>query len=220
MSENIDLKSIIEIKRKAKASEEEASVYDIGFEPPTKKSSIQSKQVFAVVAEKNRRFSLFTETSQTYDDESKEKQQDENQNKIGLVCNIPLVDKQNQIQSETQSNQREPIDFVMIPSTQTKNLLVGSGITDQSSIQFPLNADDNDDLCLIQNLSSEENKTVVEPLIFKNGYFKIIHEQDMLVHAMCVICGVDENNKPNRILKAQKNVSSNFISHFKVNVQL
>lgn len=41
MSVNIDLKAIDELKRKAKALEDEASVYDIGFEKPAKKNSNQ-----------------------------------------------------------------------------------------------------------------------------------------------------------------------------------
>lgn len=49
MNVNIDLKAINELKRKAKKLEEEASVYDIGFEPPTRKNTnSQIEHVFAV----------------------------------------------------------------------------------------------------------------------------------------------------------------------------
>lgn len=72
----MDLIGIKKLKRKAKAIEEEASVYEIGFETPaSKKTSSQTKHVFAVPAEKNRsrRSSVFVETNQTNNDMVHEK---------------------------------------------------------------------------------------------------------------------------------------------------
>lgn len=217
---NIDPKAINDLKRKAKAIEEEASVYDIGFDaPPRKKINSPTKQVFAVPTGKTRfrRCSAFVETSQSNDYEiDKETQQEKYQSHSGSMCNFALNDKHTStLQSTTQFRQCNPIDLIVISSTQTKNSLVESVISDPTSIH--LNAAINDDLSVIQTLSSNENENAIEPLLFRNGYFKVINQQDTFVDAMCVICGFDENNKPKKILKAQKNASSNLISHFKVN---
>lgn len=127
-----------------------------------------------------------------------------------------MNDKQSAtLSNDTQHSEHNP-DFITIPTTQTT--LAGSNISDTITIQ--LNAEQNDDLRIIHTFSSDENENACEPLLFKNGYFKVISQKDMVTDTMCMICGLDENNKPKKVLKAQKNVSSNLISHFKVNVKL
>lgn len=190
MSVNIDLKSINELKRKAKAIKEEVSVYDIGFEAPSKKKS-QTTQVFAVSAEKNRRYSAFIESNQSIDDENGiETQQEKNQNQNGSMLNLTFGNKRSStLQSTTQFRHSSPIDVIVIPSTQTKNLLVESE-SDPTTIQ--LNADESEDVPIIQTLSSIELENAIEPLLFRNGYFKVISQQGLFVDAMCVICGFDD----------------------------
>lgn len=227
MSVNIDLKAINELKRKAKALEDEASVYDIGFEIPTKKKvSSETKYIFAVPAENNRlrRSSVFIETDQSNDNNEFEKTPLTNSKKtksdhIGSIENFACNNKDSAtLQSITQFSQHSPIDLIVIPSTQLNNTLSETSQSDATSIQFPLNVSTSDEQSLIQILSNDESETFVEPLLFRNHYFKIVSQQNTFVNAMCVICGFDENNQPKKILKAQKNVSSNFISHLKVNV--
>lgn len=217
MNVNIDLNAINELKRKAKAIEEEASVYDIGFDAPKKpKTNSQPKLVFAVSngTDRLRRSSVFIETSQSSNDERNRKDGEKNQNAFGSTASFDLSTEHSpKIPNNTQLTEHNPIDLIVIPTTQTT--LIENSTLDTTTIQ--LNAGMDDDL--IEISSGVECETTAEPLLFKNGYFEIINEQGINIDAMCVACGFNENNEPKKVLKARKNVSSNLLSHFKVSVK-
>lgn len=114
---------------------------------------------------------------------------------------------------DTRLSLQNSIDFIVIPSVQSNSTL--ANINESDAIEFRLNASASDDQSLIQTLPNDENETAVEPLLFRNQYFTIVSQDNTIVNAMCVICGFDENNQPKKIVKAQKNVSSNFNSDSK-----
>lgn len=213
MSENTE--EINELKRKAKELSDKASEYEFGFEIPSKQKSIDgAKQVFAVYGTNNRlrRTSVFIETSNLESTEktnaAKEKESQPN------VINVPVAHKQTPVVQKVTSNVFGEISDSRITQT---NEAVGQ-MTDDSVMEFPLNPENDDDL-LFQN-SLVDNGGITEPLLFRNNYFKITGQHGNLVSAMCMNCGVDENNQPKAILKSQKNISSNFINHLKVRIKV
>lgn len=213
-------KQIIELKRNAKVLEEQASVYAIGFDTPAKKKPSDQSIVFAVGKNFYRRHSQFIESGPLESNEvqSKETQENQNTQKIESIENADLNKKKNvAAQKGTQFSPHNTTDLVVLNSTQTHKSISENIIVDKYSIQFPLDAGRSDDLTLIQ---SEIFGSCTESLLFRNNYFKVIKQQDNSVDAMCLICGYDENNKPKLICKAQKNVSSNFISHLKVKYKI
>lgn len=199
MSDNAQ--DINNLKRQAKKLEDEASVYEFGFEiPPKKKLNEIPKPVFAVLSGKNRnrRQSAFIETSILESPKKTNpnaKEIDAKKSDVILI-NVPTDE---QIISEQNGN---GITSHVIDHNLTESVIQN---TDENFIEIPLNAgiDDN-------------NAALTEPLLFRNNYFKIVNQQANYVSAMCITCGLDENNKPKTILKSHENVSSNFLSHLKV----
>lgn len=207
MSENTQC--IDQLKRKAKQLNEKASIYEFGFETPSKKkSNDETKQVFAVFGEKNRfrRDSTFIESSNL---ESNEKTSPAKQKEIHP--NVIYVTSDKQIVAGQINTAFDGI-IVSSVNTQTNESIGQNAVT-----EFQLNAENDDDL-LIQNTLGDNSGTV--PLLFRNNYFKITSQRENDISAMCINCGLDENNQPKTILKSQKNVSSNFISHLKVKYYL
>lgn len=213
MSENT--KEINELKRKAKELSDQASEYEFGFETPSKKSSIDgAKQVFAVYGTNNplRRTSVFIETSNSSTEKTiaaKEKESQPN------VINVPVALKQTPAVQKVTSNVFDNISDSRI--TQTNEAVVQNN--DDSVVEFPLNPENDDDDLLLRN-SLVDNGGITEPLLFRNNYFKIISQQGNSVSAMCMNCGVDENNQPKAIYKSQKNISSNFLDNLKVKIKV
>lgn len=210
MSVNINLESINELKKKAKRIGDEASDYEFGFDaPPRKKSATSTAHVFAVPAKNShRRHSIFFESDQYNNNGCNET----------LLSNLD-INNLNQIDATEISTENCPIEVIVIPSAQTNGAL---DETDKSaaSIQFQLNDGTSEEQSLIHTLMNSENPGDVEPLLFRNQYFKILDKQNNFVNAMCINCGLDENNQPKKIIRAQAHVSSNFISHLKVTLKL
>lgn len=243
MSDNISKKEIFIMKRKAKEMEEEVSDYEFGFEKPPEKKHLQSKlkKVFIVPVTKHRvrkvpgrRHSTFIETnnSDTNANESMEiRPTNENQNQNQKVTRNKQVGETEQKTEADQcvalgeKNENILAQNVDILSVKTTNISPSFIETNDDSIEFPLNSSEIDDLTLIENasfgesdVSCDANTSVLsEPLLFRNNYFKIIEEKGDSYRAMCLICGIDENNSPKQICTAKKNVSSNLITHLKVN---
>lgn len=215
MSENTA--EINELKRKAKELNEQASDYEFGFEIPSKTKSIDgAKQVFAVCGTNNRlrRSSVFIETSNLESTEktnaAKEKEFQPN------AINVPTVAHgQTPAVQKVVSNLFDGISGSRITQT---NKAAGR-TNDNSVVEFPLNPDNDDDDLLLRN-SLVDHDGITEPLLFRNNYFKITSQQGNFVSAMCMNCGVDENNEPIAILKSQKNISSNFLAHLKVKMNV
>lgn len=94
----------------------------------------------------------------------------------------------------------------------------------ENSIEFGLNFNDDDDDLFITQISElgetdvelESFSKSKEPLLFRNHFFKIIDTNNNSRRAMCVACGLDENNSPKTVISAPANVSSNFVTHLKV----
>lgn len=214
MSEGTE--EINELKRKAKELGEQASDFEFGFETPSKIKPIdEAKQVFAVHGTNNplRRSSVFIETSNLEPTEktnaAKEKKSHPN------VINVPsLAHKQNPVAQNVTSNVFDGSSSSQIIQT---NEAAGKN-TDDNVVEFQLNAENDDDL-LLQN-SMVDIGGITESLLFRNNYFQVTSQQGNGVSAMCVNCGVDENNQPIKVLKSQKNISSNFIDHLKVKMKI
>lgn len=104
----------------------------------------------------------------------------------------------------------DPSSMRILLAHPTHVLSVQPNITTQPQIDSGFTA--NSTNLPIPNLSND----IAEPLLFRNNYYKITSQGDKIISAMCTFCGYDENNLPKKIIKSQKNVSSNFIGHMKV----
>lgn len=168
-----------------------------------KKSNEQTKQVFAVSGEKSRfrRHSIFIETSNLEFNTRNESAE---------------ISTSSNVQSVAGQNDTAAINLIGSSDAQTNESAVKHKIVGNNLIEFPLLAEKSDDLILIESSLRANSGNVTEPILFRNGYFKIINQENDNVSAMCCICGLDENNQPKMICKSKKNVTSNFISHLKV----
>lgn len=241
MSDNISKRDVYIMKRKMKELEEEASDYEFGFEKPSEKKPRQQKKLFLVPlakhtiqrAKKTPENSNFIETN-NYDVNSNVDIQssNENQNKqfgetldydktkqrIEAEANVELEEKNENVETQTGD--------VYISNVKSTNILSEFNATNNDLFEIPLSPFEKDDLTLIENMpiaesdvSTEVNTSYSnEPILFHNNYFKIIEELGDSYRAMCLICGIDENNCAKQICSAKKNVSSNLITHLKVNI--
>lgn len=243
MSDNISKRDVYIMKRKMKELEEEASDYEFGFEKPSEKKPRQQKKIFLVPlakhtiqrAKKTPENSNFIETN-NYDVNSNVSEDiqssNENQNKqfgetldydktkqrIEAEANVELEEKNENVETQTGD--------VYISNVKSTNILSEFNATNNDSFEIPLSPSEKDDLTLIENMpiaesdvSTEVNTSYSnEPILFRNNYFKIIEELGDSYRAMCLICGIDENNCAKQICSAKKNVSSNLITHLKVNI--
>lgn len=200
MSENTE--DINKLKRKAKELNDQASDYEFGFEIP-------SKKVFAVSGTKNplRRSSVFIETTNSESIANSCVAEDKESPNATIVPS----NKQN---STAPKNSSIVFDHLIDSSITQTNKAVGQN-NDDTFVEFQLNAENDDDDLLLQN-SPIDNNGNIESLLFRNNYFNVTSQQGNQVRAMCLSCGVNENNEPKTILKSQTNISSNFIDHLKV----
>lgn len=159
--------------------------------------------MFAVYGTNNRlrRLSAFIETSNSNENTYIAKENEP----LPKVINVPCH-KQN---SAGQRGSSHVSDHLLESCTTQTNAAVLQN-TAENFVEFSLDAENDDDL-LLQSSLVDNRGNITEPLLFRNNYFKITSQEGDHLSAMCVNCGVDENNQPKTVLKTHKNVSSNFI---------
>lgn len=65
-------------------------------------------------------------------------------------------------------------------------------------------------------VTESSSPKLTEPIICRLNYFKMTEKNKDSYRAMCLICGLNENNNPRTICSAKNNVSSNLVTHLKV----
>lgn len=106
--------------------------------------------------------------------------------------------RKTQTQPKTQTRtQRMPLNLIWIPISEDTIIIQNANIEESG-------------------LGSECSVNAKEQILFHHNYFKILEKNGDSLRAMCVPCGVDENNSPVTVCSAKHNVSSNLITHLKV----
>lgn len=214
------------LKKRKKTLDLEASDYEFGFETVMPKKSLLSNRKVLLVPANSRRnkikkinnklqSKLVRITQQPIKDENKTKR-----------IKLALLSKQT-VEKETDLY----LDQFKVPDTNSFGAHVLSECVDDDNINTDtdrtieiaeLNPDEFDDNTLIQASHIEEDGELEcsgkskEPLLFRYNYFKILEKNSDSFRAMCVPCGLDENNLSVTVISAKENVSSNFITHLKV----
>lgn len=228
---------IVILKKKKKDLDNEASDYEFGFDDLPRNLFANKKQKLILVpVTKNHKVNSLNRMTKhnkwnVNNNESQLKQHTalkENQHfEINETQNI-IINEQAEEKSETvvAADKIVPgIDLNSVSPVFTDTHDSESETT--HTVEFPLNPKEKDDCTIIQNAyvgedevllmeSSKESKT---PILFQYNYFKVIEKSDNSYRAMCLICGLDENNAPKTVCSARNNVSSNLITHLKVTIE-